>query len=126
MSDAHDIGKDTSGSDGSSCAITANDHGRVVAFGGETKDVVRAFEMIQGMTLWDFLETDLTLSFLPLCHKAPALVFAHETLAFFFKVRIERRKLYPKILERTFKQMVGQEAARFDVAALDTITALTC
>ena len=46
MSDAHDIGKDTSGSDSSSCAITANDHGRVVAFGGETKDVVRAFEMI--------------------------------------------------------------------------------
>ena len=125
MSDTHDIGKDTSGSDGSPCAITANDHGRVVAFGGETKDVVRAFEMIQGMALWDLLKTDFPFAFVPLSYKAPTLVFAHETLAFFFKMRIERRKLCPKIFERTFKQMVGQETARFDVAALDTITALT-
>ena len=74
---AHNVGKHTGCRNGRPGTVAPNEHGVfAVAFGGEGENVVRTFQIVERMSLRNFLQTNRTLSFGPTSHKAPAFMLA--------------------------------------------------
>ena len=124
---SHDVGKHAGGGYVGSCTIALDEHGVfAVAFRGEQDDVVGAFEVVERVGDRHFTQFDTASSVGPLCHEAPAFVFAGKALAFLFKLSVELWQALPEVVERTVEEFLRDKEVALHVGCLKPVAAFAC
>ena len=73
------------------------------------------------MRLVYFAQTHLAFAVGPSGNEAQTFAFGFQALTTRFKFGIEPRELFPKLLERTFEERIGDEEVCFDVFHVDAV-----
>ena len=81
----------------------------MVTLGGEQENVVRAFEVVERMSLPVFAQTHRAFSLCPFRHETPAFLLLREALPLRLEAGVELREALPEILQTALEEIFGEK-----------------
>ena len=81
----------------------------MVTLGGEQENVVRAFEVVERMSLPVFAQSHRAFAVCPFRHETPAFLLRREALPLRLEAGIELREALPEILQTALEEVFGEK-----------------
>ena len=81
----------------------------VVTLGGEQENVVRAFEVVERMSLPVFAQSHRAFAVCPFRHETPAFLLSREALPLRLEAGVELREALPEILQTALEEVFGEK-----------------
>ena len=81
----------------------------VVTLGGEQENVVRAFEVVERMSLPVLAQPHRAFAVCPFRHETPAFLLRFEELPLRLEAGVELREALPEILQTALEEIFGEK-----------------
>ena len=94
----------------------------MIALGRNHDDVVAALELVERVAAVNSLKPNGTRTVFHAGDIAQAFILGRKLFPLFFKLGVERADVFPEVVERTGKEMLGDEMTHFYIALFHAIT----
>ena len=81
----------------------------MVTLGGEQENVVRAFEVVERMSLPVLAQSHRAFALCPFRHETPAFLLSREALPLRLEAGVELREALPEILQTALEEVFGEK-----------------